>query len=143
VLATQLIKDERPDRLTIVAHSQGTVVAIDVLNSKGKHWLSLMPEGGTIYLATMGSPYTHVHHHYFPSAFPSVSAMPNLRPARNGGLLTDWINIFRIDDFVGTHIDPTGQWPREVAVPANGHTYYWIDENVFPKLKKFVTPEPD
>jgi hypothetical protein len=139
VLTTQLIKDEHPNRLIIVSHSQGTVVAIDVLNTHGRDWLSLMPEGSTISLATMGSPYTHVHHEYFPRAFAAISAMPNLAPVKNGGILTDWINIFRIDDFVGTHIDPTGQWPREHPVHANGHTYYWIDENVFPILKKFVS----
>jgi hypothetical protein len=138
VLANQLIRDERPDQLFIISHSQGTVVAIDVLNNEGANWLSKMPEGGQLFLATMGSPYTHVHHHYFPSAFASVPELTKLAPVEKDGILTDWINIFRIDDFVGTHIDPTGKWPHENAVPANGHTYYWIDENVFPILKDFV-----
>ncbi|MGL4489092.1 MAG: hypothetical protein ACRCU5_06570 [Rhizobiaceae bacterium] len=140
VLATQLIRDERPDRLFIVSHSQGTVVAIDVLNTEGARWLSMMPEGGKIFLATMGSPYTHVHNRYFPSAFAPVDELKNLAPVKGDGILTDWINIFRIDDFVGTHIDPTGKWPREFAVPPNGHTLYWIDDNVFAELKKFVEP---
>ncbi len=138
VLANQLIRDERPDELFIVSHSQGTVVAIDVLNNEGPNWLSKMPEGGRLFLITMGSPYTHVHHHYFPSAFASVPELKNVASTQKGGILTDWINVFRIDDFVGTHIDSTGQWPREKAVPANGHTYYWVDENVFEILKDFV-----
>ena len=138
VLATQLMRDERPDQLTIVSHSQGTVVALDVLNTQGRQWQSMMPKDGKISLATLGSPYTHVHQHYFPQAFSQVSALDPLASVQNGGILTDWINIFRIDDFVGTHLDPTGQWPREHPVPANGHTHYWIDEKVFPILKKFV-----
>jgi hypothetical protein len=138
VLVNQLIRDERPNQLFLVSHSQGTVVAIDVLNNEGERWLSMMPEGGKLFLATMGSPYTHVHHHYFPSAFASVPNLISLRSIQKGGVLTDWVNIFRIDDFVGTHIDPTGQWPREHAVPANGHTFYWIDENVFTILKDYI-----
>lgn len=138
VLATQLIRDERPDRLVIISHSQGTVVAIDVLNSEGLRYLEMMPEGGAISLATMGSPYTHVHNHYFTRAFADIDEMANIAPVNRGGILSDWLNIFRIDDFVGTHIDPTGTWPREKAVPANGHTYYWVDEKVFPLLKEFT-----
>jgi hypothetical protein len=138
VLATQLIRDERPDRLVIISHSQGTVVAIDVLNSEGGRYRAMMPEGGAISLATMGSPYTHVHNHYFTRAFADIDKMSTIASVAEGGVLTDWLNIFRIDDFVGTHIDPTGKWPREKAVAANGHTYYWVDENVFPELKEFT-----
>ena len=138
VLADQLIRDEQPDELYLISHSQGTVVALDVLADKGRHWLKLMGEKGKIRLVTMGSPYVHVHRHYFPRSFREVSKIDALAKAGKDGCLTDWINIFRIDDFVGTHIDPAGMWPREHPVPANGHTYYWIDENVFPILKGFV-----
>ena len=65
--------------------------------------------------------------------------MLSLQKRSEGGELDNWINIFRIDDFVGTFIDPSGQWPREHPVRANGHTYYWVDEKVFPILKEFVS----
>ncbi len=137
VMMSKLIRDEQPTEIYFVSHSQGTVVAIDVLNELGRKWLSMLPERAELNLVTMGSPYIHVHRHYFPHAFPAIDAMVNLAPLPKG-VLSGWINIFRIDDFVGTHIDPQGQWPQENPVAANGHTYYWIDENVFPILKRFL-----
>jgi len=154
VLVNQLIADERPDVLAIVAHSQGTVIAIDVIDKEGAHWLEAMPEGGCLKLVTMGSPYTHLHNHYFPSSFPSHHLRPALQKRQEGvspseqnpGVLSRWVNIFRIDDFVGTHIDATGShdgtldgrdmWPQEYPVRPNGHTMYWVDEEVFPILRQ-------
>lgn len=141
VLAEQLISDENPDELVIVSHSQGTVVAMDVIDENGRDWLAKMKAGSQLSLVTMGSPFTNIHHHYFPSSFKKLSDRPNLlkRQANDqGGVISRWVNIFRIDDFVGTHVDPKGKWPVEVPVGANGHTYYWVDENVFPHLKEFV-----
>jgi hypothetical protein len=138
VLVDQLVADEDPDELAIVSHSQGTVVALDVLDEHGRGWLKRMKPEARISLVTMGSPYTHIHNHYFPTSFPAISQRPALRPAGKGGVIARWINIFRVDDFVGTHVDPTGNWPVEKPVKANGHTYYWVDENVFPILKEFL-----
>ncbi len=138
VLVDQLIADEDPDELAIVSHSQGTVVAMDVLDEHGRGWLKRMKPEAKIALVTMGSPYAHVHNHYFPTSFNDHKQRTDLLYLAKGGILSRWINIFRIDDFVGTYIDPDGQWPREHPVPANGHTYYWVDENVFPVLKEFL-----
>jgi hypothetical protein len=139
VLMDKLLRDEKPDEVIFVSHSQGTVVAIAVLQEKAPEWLGSLGEGSSMKLVTMGSPYTHVHRHYYPRSFAPIGSMEVLKPAADGGTLDDWINIFRIDDFVGTFIDPTGQWPREHPVKANGHTYYWVDEKVFPILKEFVS----
>jgi hypothetical protein len=156
VLINQLIRDERPDVLTLVSHSQGTVIAIDVIDEEGGSWLAAMPTGGRITLVTMGSPYTHLHHHFFPSSFPCHHDRPALRKRdesaelskQNPGVLSRWVNIFRVDDFVGTHIDSPnsrkgagdGQalWPEENPVAGNGHTMYWVDENVFPILREVL-----
>ena len=138
VMMAKLIRDEQPNQVAFVTHSQGTVVAIDTLGEDARDWLSILPAGSVMKLVTMGSPYTHVHRHYFPDSFPAIDTLPNLAPINAKGSLTGWINIFRIDDFVGTFIDPQGKWPQEHPVPANGHTYYWVDENVFPILKRFL-----
>lgn len=157
VLVHQLIRDERPDLLAIVAHSQGTVVAIDVIDEEGARWLAAMPEGGRLLLVTMGSPYRHLHHHYFASSFPSHLDRPALHRRdedqvwsedKNPGVLSRWVNIFRIDDFVGTHIDmpqpSVGEngarpsWPEERPVAPNGHTLYWVDDNVAPILREVL-----
>jgi hypothetical protein len=138
VMMEKLLRDEKPDEVIFVSHSQGTVVAIAALNEKAPEWLAGLGKNASMKLVTMGSPYTHVHRHYYPRSFPAIGSMGVLAKAGNGGALDDWINIFRIDDFVGTFIDPTGKWPREHPVPANGHTSYWVDENVFPILKDFT-----
>ena len=139
VMMEKLLRDEKPDEVIFVSHSQGTVVAIAALSDKGSDWLGSLSKDSTLKLVTMGSPYTHVHRHYYPASFPETGAILAMKKTGEGGVLDDWINIFRIDDFVGTFIDPTGKWPREHPVPANGHTYYWVDENVFPILKDFVS----
>lgn len=142
VLVTSLLRDEKPDRLDIVAHSQGTVIAIDLIKREGAEWLSTMQERHTapaIRLVTMGSPYRHIYQHYFPSSFQPIdskSAMAKRGP-ETGGVLSEWINIFRTDDFVGTHIG-TGTWPEEHPVPANGHTMYWVDRHVIERLQEFL-----
>jgi hypothetical protein len=107
---------------------------------RGKEWLKELPAGsaGEIRLVTMGSPYTHLYGHYFPSSFPSVEKRANLANPKKGGLLRAWLNIFRIDDFVGTHVSK-GVWPEEFPVFPNGHTNYWVDRRVVDKLRKFLS----
>jgi hypothetical protein len=69
-----------------------------------------------------------------------VADRPNLQSIEKIGFLDEWTNIFRVDDFIGTHIDAgmshQGQdcWPREIAVLRNGHTMYWVDINVAQSL---------
>lgn len=42
-----------------------------------------------------------------------------------------WLNFFRSDDFVGTHIGPVpGSWPTNVPFDPRGHTNYWSDIDV-------------
>jgi hypothetical protein len=143
VLIRNLIRDEKPDRLDIVSHSQGTMIAIDLIDLRGWNWLKELPaKSGGLGLVTMGSPYTHLYGHYFPSSFPPVETRANLKKAdpanlQAGGLLRDWLNIFRIDDFVGTHIGK-GSWPAEFPVFPNGHTNYWVDRGVVDKLRRFL-----
>ena len=151
VLMETMIRNESPDEIVIVSHSQGTVIALDVICKKGRQWLDAKPPGGILKLVTMGSPYSHIYNTYFPSAFVDVSKRAELQSVAKGGLLTDWINIFRVDDFVGTHIDTRSKlgqgnaepgWPREHPVAPGGHINYWIDNNVIPILQKFLPFNP-
>ncbi len=153
VLMAQLIDDEAPDEIVIVSHSQGTVIAIDVIDAEANNWLNASPKGLSLELVTMGSPYTHIYCTYFPKSFRPHRSRDNLNPRYPGpqhspGVLSKWTNIFRMDDFVGTFIDgsdlpaegswPERQWPREYAVPKNGHTMYWTDENVAKILRPLL-----
>lgn len=138
VLVRNLIRDEKPDRLDIVSHSQGTMIAIDLIDLRGRDWLKELPkDSGGIGLVTMGSPYTHLYGHYFPRSFPPVASRANLKIREQGGLLRAWLNIFRIDDFVGTHISK-GVWPTEFPVFPNGHTNYWVERGVVDRLRQFL-----
>jgi hypothetical protein len=139
VLIQNLLRDEKPDRLDIVSHSQGTMIAIDLLAIRGEDWLKGLPNDCRgIGLVTMGSPYTHLYNHYFPSSFRPIGDCAKLQPG--GGVLREWLNIFRIDDFVGTHIGKgvVGVWPEEYPVPPNGHTNYWVDRGVVARLRQFL-----
>jgi hypothetical protein len=141
-----LVLDEpEVSHLTIVAHSQGTVIAVDVLalaalNDHEKNALraKLNPVGGPpipVDLITMGSPLTHLYQHYFPSRYPPLSI-----PAW-GDLTTivwDWTNVYRIDDFVGTFVESAAIFShRRTPLPVNepvgpgGHTGYWRQADVF------------
>jgi hypothetical protein len=146
-LMATLVRNEAPDEIVIVSHSQGTMIAIDVIERAGQGWLDALPKGGVLKLVTMGSPYIHVYNTYFPSQFRAPAARPVLQKVSENGVLSDWVNIFRVDDFVGTHIDTRRDdgapdqgngWPREVPVPCNGHTHYWVDPNVFPALREVL-----
>lgn len=149
VLVAELLRDEEPDELLIIAHSQGTMIAADVIEMEGRGWLEFSKGKLTkIGLVTMGSPLRHVYSTYFKRSFPLVQDRPNLQSRENGGVLSDWTNIFRIDDFIGTYIaddtatdsgeDCSAQWPREIPVPRNGHTMYWVDMNVSPHLRRLA-----
>lgn len=146
-LMTEVIADEAPDEIVVVSHSQGTVIALDVLCEQARDWVNGQGKSVTLKLVTMGSPQTHLYTQYFPSGFPDAGQRVALRSTGEGGPLTDWINIFRDDDFVGTHVDShtslsaadVGKgWPREYPVPANGHTNYWVDDAVLPWLREVL-----
>ena len=140
VLMEALINAEEPDELVIISHSQGTVIVLDVLKGNGlrEDGLNWRKRVNSITLVTMGSPARHLYTHYFPSSFPDYSTHPVLR--KGAGVLDEWVNVFRVDDFIGTHIcsdirsEHATNWPIEVPVPANGHTNYWIDRNVTREL---------
>ena len=83
----------------------------------------------------MGSPFTHVYNHYVPDDFGAPETIVKSE------MIGDWINIFRIDDFIGTYIgasDLRGTWPVNHAVPAAGHTGYWTDRSVVNILKRYL-----
>ena len=137
----------RPTELTVLAHSQGTIAAIDVLR-EGPSWPGPGKGKPRCRLVTMGSPFTHLYQHYFPTDYPQLTdrywqALERLTRgsarAKAPGK-SRWFNIFRVDDFVGTHIgdqpisrQPT-DWPFNIAVDRGGHTDYWTDRQVLDLL---------
>lgn len=134
------IELDNPDVIKFVTHSQGTVIAIDTLDFHGSEWRQVgraKNRPRKIHLATMGSPYTHIYNYYFPDSFKTISERPNLQKRSDGGVLENWVNIFRTDDFVGTYVDPDRVWPQEHCVGINGHTNYWSDKQVGDILRQY------
>ena len=127
----------KPDRITIISHSQGTVIATQMLQNEwvkrkiadtGKPLRPPLPV--SVLLVTMGSPVTHIYRRYFGEVFQvSTQAMPP-------GLI--WHNIFRTDDFVGTTIDEVPGLAGNWEVKAAGHTGYFTDYFVWERLWRDV-----
>ena len=147
--------DHLPE-LVIVAHSQGTMVAIETLNDKDLMWLNNAFR--KISLITMGSPFHHVYQHFFGHCYPNLD-QPFWASFRRR--VNHWVNIFRVDDYVGQNI----QFPDSTAnesdfrvdehLPAadtgtqanphrtifenhpvgpRGHVHYWSDREVLDVL---------
>lgn len=147
--------------LTIISHSQGTMVGIEVLNDPELAWLN--STFGHVRLVTMGSPFRHLYQHYFRHLYPDLS-QDHWRHLRTR--LDRWINIYRQDDFVGTRLifptprssvaaetfspasvsllspQPAGGDSVERCVYSNhpvglrGHMNYWTDKQVLEILQR-------
>jgi hypothetical protein len=135
----------RSHTLTLITHSQGTMVGAELLNSTDLDvpWHAF----DSISLVTMGSPLRHLYQQYFPHRYPPL-ASPFWQPLRNRVRL--WVNIFRIDDFVGTFLLDPGtectEWDEMVVVdhPVDplGHTDYWTDRQVIAALRAYRVLPP-
>jgi hypothetical protein len=133
-------------RLCIISHSQGTVIAIDNLNSDRIDKLLTERRVKQVELVTMGSPFEHLYQYYFPASYPTLDKQLTSHWERFHDRQVRWVNIFRVDDFVGTHIldpdDPAGanqslvsgywagssdEFIRNKPVRPGGHNDYWTD----------------
>ncbi|HEX4613244.1 MAG TPA: hypothetical protein VH092_33970 [Urbifossiella sp.] len=139
-----LLDDPDVSHLTVIGHSQGTVVAIDVLSFAGlsanEHvrLTRRLDQLREFTLVTMGSPITHLYQHYFPVRYPSFTD-PGWAHFR--AVVRRWVNVFRVDDFIGMDVEtvtpPWAPWPGDpvnVAVGPGGHTGYWRDREVIDAL---------
>lgn len=159
--------------LLIVAHSQGTMIALDYIENylyaddtnKSSYSISKFEN---IKLVTMGSPFTDLYQYYFnyhpKQGIDSRKEGWKIFDKSNGTdtddeFKFDWINIYRIDDYVGTKIvnpeeetaqaqnsnankSQTGkkkiEFPKNEQVSKRGHLLYFSDNQVIPKIVKFI-----
>jgi hypothetical protein len=124
-----LAQESNVDKITVVSHSQGTVVSVMSL-------LELAKTGGQaadvnlskLTLVTMGCPLQHVYRHYFRENY-EVGQAPWHSAEK-------WLNIYRVDDFVGKTVGGFGlAVTDEAVVAAKGHSHYWSDQLVWDVLK--------
>lgn len=143
------------DRVVVIAHSQGTIVAVDELTAVGPGGTESSFRRGTFgadterayaelfgstptTLVTMGSPLGHIYQHYFAHLYPEGTD-EHWQPLR--ARLAAWHNIHRTDDFVGTTIprfDPTREFPEDHDVGLGGHTGYWTDVKALKIVRKVL-----
>ncbi len=124
--------------LTIISHSQGSMIAIEVINDDELSWVK--EKFSKVNFITMGSPFHHIYQQYFHHFYPPLDheQWKNLRDR-----VSRWLNIFRIDDFVGTEIEfpdalpqaRDGTWSNH-AVDPYGHMFYWRDRQVLSIIRE-------
>jgi hypothetical protein len=121
-----LIETENVTDVTVVSHSQGTVLALECLGRSTCLEGLAKNKRPKISLVTMGSPSQYIYNQYFQNAFDLDSK--RLGTANTVG---SWLNIHRADDFVGLDIEPVNVGknakPKNIEVPPGGHTGYWSD----------------
>jgi hypothetical protein len=135
----EVLADPLVTRLSVVSHSQGTIIAVDVFSLASmtddyEDWLTgRLDEVGRLNLITMGSPLHHLYQHYFPDRYGPLSSngWDGLRYS-----LARWVNVYRIDDYIGTFVevpDPAvpGWGTPNRPIHAGGHTEYWDQPAVF------------
>jgi hypothetical protein len=135
---SRMMKDVRPTHLLVIAHSQGTVIALDQLRAPAV--ASQLDGLQSVRLLTFGSPFSHIYQLYFPRQYHDLAdaAWKLWQPAPGGRA---WTNLFRIDDYVGTNIvnDADPHWPDNTPLPVGGHLRYW-QKDAFDQVSKLLPP---
>jgi hypothetical protein len=113
--------------VTVVSHSQGTVIAVDVL---WLDWTAARFAGKTVHLITMGSPISHLYQYYLPHRYEAFDG-----PSHWGNYLRthlqSWVNLYRCDDFVGMTVNAIAAgFPANKEIPGSGHFDYWGQQEV-------------
>jgi len=138
----QLRNAESP-HLVVIAHSHGTVIALDTLFGHFDHndrkWQEGLWEKGlrdrvaSLTLLTFGSPVTHIYQHYFSNLYPPFDQIEDLKRISDDEKVK-WVNCYRIDDYVGTFVRGVKPgFPHNIPMMLGGHIHYWKDD-VFERL---------
>jgi hypothetical protein len=132
-----LVLAEKPTHLLVIAHSQGSIIALEEMR-KGR-WRRTCDGLQSSGILTFGCPLTHLYQHYFPFLYGDV-AQGRWEMLRNN--IEFWLNIYRSDDYVGTYIDSSDpNWPTNIPLPPgeglNGHTLYW-EADVFRAIRQVL-----
>jgi hypothetical protein len=111
------------DKLVIIAHSQGSVIAFDYLRASTPS--ELLSNVGEVHVITLGSPLSHLYAAYF-QEYERPVARAELR-----GKVMSWTNMWRIDDPIGNKVQVVaGDFIRNVVLPKGGHVNYWKEPEV-------------
>jgi len=124
-------------KIVILAHSLGTVIAVDSLTN-GRAW----NQNHKITLITAGSPLKRMIWRFFPGVLAGDNAEECIQKMRSRIGSIAWINVYRPWDQVGSNLGlsrkslgldiNTWQWWRLVSA----HTSYWNDSKVLQSLSE-------
>jgi hypothetical protein len=114
-----LVKDAKVGTLVVVAHSQGTVIAVDAL----RDWANV----DVVDLLTLGSPLRGLYARFFGGRFRRL--VPRVRRRAKS-----WLNLYRVDDYVGRRLGGGTDMP----IRGTGHEGYWTDESVLKELERLI-----
>lgn len=142
--------DGKPyDEIIVIAHSQGTVIAADVLRYLNKvpdkRLAAINDETIKLRLFTMGSPLRQLYSEAFPYLYrwiteaDAAEQMMDLSPDPTRLTVKQWANVYCSGDYVGRNIWPAPEarlWVRGRPKPGNdarvdfcagagAHTHYW------------------
>jgi|GEM_PF-6231056 len=135
-------KENRPDKVLFLTHSQGTALTRHFL---AEHYDSSVPDS---YFVTMGSPISHIYQHYFLKTLWHGPLNPKFADDRDAEPKR-WLNMNRKSDYIGRRIDDNLFNVENVANDAvvedenenktpwyGGHTGYFTDEVVHKELEE-------
>jgi hypothetical protein len=115
------------DHLIILAHSLGSVIAVDTMLENKKVFANLRQ----LDFITMGSPLRRLFHGFFPEIYSSVETING--ELRNHITRFGWVNIYRPLDFIGAHLSSNSESTlTEFSTHEffKNHTNYWSDDVV-------------
>jgi hypothetical protein len=125
--------------VVIVAHSQGAIIAADLLRLR--RILALVPGLPEIHLVTMGPPLRQLYQVVLPRAYDWLDATD---PCVELGVKS-WTNLYTTGDYVGRQLWTTSpsrwlpgqRWSgpgqrSELCLGAGGHVHYW--DGTFPEV---------
>ncbi|MFA7306021.1 MAG: hypothetical protein WC026_05050 [Hyphomicrobium sp.] len=121
------------DGVIFLAHSQGSIVAYDYLRDNGPTYSELGDAAPA--LLTFGSPLGTIYQKYF-HEYAASQPVPHGFAAR----LKCWINLYRVDDYIGGRvIAPSGLRVDNHVMGPGGHTGYWTEPDVAEALDAILT----
>ena len=127
------VQNQGYDGIIFLAHSQGSVIVYDYLRDNGPQYTRLGDAAPA--LLTFGSPLGSIYQKYF-----SEYAASNPVPMGIASRLKCWINLYRVDDYIGGRVSaPPGLRVDNHVMGMGGHTGYWTEPDVAEALDAILT----
>jgi hypothetical protein len=127
------LEDLEPQPVVIVAHSLGSVIAVDSLLAYPEAW-SRFPR---LRILTCGSPLRRLFQRFFPATYPAPAASFHL--LRQTYADVAWTNLFRPLDYVGARLGQA-EGIRDIGLPQRYrlHIGYWTDVHLARTVDELV-----